>query len=98
MVKIKNINKRSQNGCSCGSWLKHWEKFSGQRITYCPVDGCLNKDLAGTPVQKADGDDQNWFIFPLCGSHSRSTGELVVAGAYTLVSAEPGLTCGKPSR
>jgi hypothetical protein len=96
-MKIKNANKRSKNGCSCGSWLKHWARFSGQRITYCPVDGCLNKDLVGTPVQKADEDEPFWYICPLCNLHSQSAGELEVAEAYTLVAADPLLTCGKPS-
>ncbi len=26
-MKIKNINGTSDNTCTCGSWLKHWEKL-----------------------------------------------------------------------
>jgi len=40
-MKIKNINGTSQTTCACGSWLKHWEKFSGQTVTYCPATGAL---------------------------------------------------------
>ncbi len=29
-MKIKNINGTSQAKCSCGSWLKHWQNFSGE--------------------------------------------------------------------
>ena len=96
-VKVKNIDKHLQSPCKCGSWLKHWEKTSGHKITYCPVDGCLNKDLVGALFQKVEGDDQSWFVCPLCHFHSRSTGVLVVAEAYTLVSADPALSCAKSS-
>ena len=29
-MKVKNLNGTSQRTCKCGSWLKHWEKFSGR--------------------------------------------------------------------
>src|ERR1700689_5526113 len=94
-VKVKNIDKHAQSTCKCGSWLKHWEKSSGHRITYCPVDGCLNKDLVGTLFQKVEDNDQSWFVGPLCQFHSRATGELIVAEAYTLVPADTSLTCAQ---
>ena len=39
-MKVTNINGTSEYDCSCGSWLKHWEKFNsaGQSKPYlCPA-------------------------------------------------------------
>lgn len=92
-MKLKNINGTSQNVCSCGSWLKHWEKFSGQAVTFCPVEKCLNKDLVGAHVQKTDSSDSKWYIFPLCNAHNKATEELEVSDSYKLVSANKKETC-----
>ena len=94
-MKIKNINGTSQTTCSCGSWLKHWGKFSGQIITYCPVKNCLDKNLVGAHVQKANSSDNKWYIYPLCNSHNQSTGELEVLDIFKLVSANKKETCEK---
>jgi len=94
-MKLKNINGTSQTTCSCGSWLKHWENFSGQKVTYCPVEKCMNTDLIGAHVQKADSSDGSWYIYPLCKSHNQATGELQVSDSYKLVSANKKQTCEK---
>lgn len=94
-MKVKNINGTSDNNCNCGSWLKHWEKFSRQTTFYCQAIGCLKTDLVGAHVQKASGSDNKWYIFPLCNSHNQSTGELEVSDGYTLVPANKQETCGK---
>jgi len=94
-MKIKNINGTSQTTCACGSWLKHWEKFSGQSVTYCPAGDCLKKDLVGAHVQKSDSPDNKWYIYPLCSAHNQSTGVLEVSDSYKLVSANKKETCEK---
>ncbi len=94
-MKIKNINGTSDTTCSCGSWLKHWEKFSKQTVTYCPVSTCYNKDIVGAHVQKATGYDNKWYIYPLCNAHNQSTSELEVPDSYTLVPANKKETCEK---
>jgi hypothetical protein len=94
-MKIKNINGTSYTTCSCGSWLKHWEKFSYQIVTDCPVVGCYNRDLVGAHVQKADSSDEKWYIYPLCNEHNQHKGELEVPDVYILVSANKKQTCGK---
>ncbi len=94
-MKIKNINRASQHDCACGSWLRHWEEFSGQRISYCPVFGCLNRDLVGAHVQVAADPEGRWFVYPLCQTHSQSPGELAVSDTYFLVSANKRHTCEK---
>ena len=97
MMKIRNINGTSGTKCSCGSWLAHWENFSGQKKpSFCQADGCLKKDLVGAHVQKGGGStDQKWFIYPLCGDHNKDTGELEVSDSYKLVSANKKETCEK---
>lgn len=94
-MKIKNINGTSQTKCVCGSWMNHWNRFSGQSVTFCPVVGCMNKDLVGAHVQKANSLDSHWYIYPLCNAHNQSTKELDVSDIYKLVSANKKETCEK---
>jgi hypothetical protein len=94
-MRIKNINGTSQTECVCGSWLQHWKNFSGQRPACCPATGCHNTDLVGAHVQKADGLDDKWYIYPLCKSHNQSKGVLTVSDAYQLVPANKQETCEK---
>ena len=95
-MKIRNINGTSDTTCSCGSWLAHWEIFSGQSTDFCQADGCTKKDLVGAHVQKGDGStDQKWYIYPLCKAHNNHSGELEVSSTYNLVSANKSETCEK---
>lgn len=95
-MKIRNINGTSGTTCSCGSWIKHWEKFSDQSTPlYCPANGCLKKDLVGAHVQKSSSSDGKWYIYPLCNSHNQHVGELEVSDTYNLASANKGETCEK---
>lgn len=96
-MKIKNINGTVDNACSCGSWLMHWEKFSGQTTEYCQEVACTNKDLVGAHVQKANSLDNKWYIYPLCNKHNRHDGELEVSDAFKLVPANKNETCEKLS-
>ena len=91
---IRNINGTSRTTCRCGSWLAHWEKFSGQaRPAMCPAVGCRGTELEGAHVQKGGGStDQKWYIYPLCREHNRYRGELEVVD-LPLVSANKAETC-----
>ncbi|HNT16722.1 MAG TPA: hypothetical protein PKJ37_02345 [Acidobacteriota bacterium] len=95
-MKIRNINGTSQNTCKCGSWLNHWKTYSHQEIPgRCPVQNCPERVLVGAHVQKADSDDNAWYIYPLCKGHNASTGHtLEVSDSYRLVSANIAGTCG----
>lgn len=95
MPRVKNINGTSQNKCSCGSWLKHWERFSGQLALLCIEKNCLNMDLVGAHVQKAGAYDSKWYIIPLCNSHNKSKEELEINDNYQMVSANKVETCEK---
>ncbi|MFA4852803.1 MAG: hypothetical protein WC974_08870 [Thermoplasmata archaeon] len=95
MAKVKNINGTSDNTCKCGSWLKHWEKFSGQTTQYCIEKSCTKKDLVGAHVQKDNSTDMSWYIIPLCSFHNQSEGVLEISDNYKLVSANKSETCEK---
>lgn len=94
-MKIRNINGISDPPCACGSWMQHWEKFSGQKTTFCQVVGCMEKDLVGAHIQKADAWDDTWYIYPLCNFHNQRSKELQVSDGYKLVPADKAETCEK---
>jgi hypothetical protein len=96
-MKIRNINGTSHTHCVCGSWLAHWENFSGQtKPFYCPAIRCINTDIVGAHVQKGgQSTDQKWYIYPLCTDHNNHSGELEVSDSYNLVSANKKETCQK---
>ena len=53
-MKVTNLNGTSDNACSCGSWLKHWERFNYARQskpTICPACG-RNFTEVGAHVKK----------------------------------------------
>lgn len=93
MTKIKNINGTSDNICKCGSWLRHWERFSDRPATYCGEGRCTEKATIGSHVQKADSTDNDWYIIPLCELHNACKEELEVASI--LVPANRKETCEK---
>lgn len=95
-MKVKNINGTSGHTCKCGSWIKHWEKYSGTTSSFCQAIGCYNTDVVGAHVQKGgNSTDQSWFIYPLCNSHNQHKGELEVSSSYALIPANVSETCGK---
>ncbi len=92
-MRIKNINGTSQMTCKCGSWLSHWKTYGGNsNVRYCAASTCINTDLVGAHVQKANSTDQGWYIAPLCKAHNNHTGTLEVS--CTLVLANKSKTCG----
>ena len=97
MFKIKNVRGTAARTCPCGSWLSHWEKFSGQTSAFCQVEECLETDVVGAHVQVAVGDGEV-YIYPLCKLHNQSSGVLLVSDTYKLVSANKALTCERPRR
>jgi hypothetical protein len=94
-VIVKNVNGTSEGTCKCESWLDHWERFSGQSPTLCPVAECLNFLEVGAHVQKTGFTDTGWYIIPLCQKHNAKTGEsLMVNDNVKMVSANASGTCG----
>lgn len=93
-MKVKNINGTSGNSCKCQSWLKHWEKYSGETADYCAEISCIETAIDGAHVQKTSGG-RDWYIIPLCRSHNKVQQELEIGDSTTLVSANVAMTCGK---
>ncbi len=93
MARIKNMMVMSGRLCTCGSWIEHWKKYSGQTVACCVEVSCTGKDLMGVHVQKASTEDGDWYIIPLCQAHSEIQGEIEVSDNYKLVSADTLETC-----
>lgn len=93
MIRIKNINCCEQEKCGCENLLKHWEKYSGQKVVYCQAISCTNTNIAGALVQKAGNVDEAWYVYPLCRAHHKTKGELAVYDQYKLVLAEKQIMC-----
>lgn len=93
MTLVKNINGTSKNRCNCGSWLKHWENYSGTPAIFCSVFGCNSSATVGAHVQIANSFIDKWYIVPMCQLHNSLSGQLEVSG--TLISANVNETCGR---
>ena len=96
-MKVTNINGTSEYDCSCGSWLKHWEKFNsaGQSKPYlCPACGSPFVEV-GAHVQKFGSFDDKWYIVPLCKAcNNKSSSTILDIGNCSLAPASRALTCG----
>ena len=96
-MKVTNINGTSEYDCSCGSWLKHWEKFNstGQSKPYlCPACGSPFVEV-GAHVQKFGSFDNKWYIVPLCKAcNNKSNSTILDIGACALAPASRASTCG----
>ena len=92
-IKVKNVNGVATSDCRCGSWLKHWDKFSSNRIGFCRVEGCANIAEVGAHVQKES--DPKWYVVPFCQLHnSMGAPSYFVIEGTTFVSANVVETCG----
>lgn len=92
-MRIGNVNGASGNTCTCGSWLKHWEKFSGKPILFCSEKSCTKTELVGAHVQKMTSND--WYIIPLCQEYNKSKDDLEVVDSTVFVYANRSETCEK---
>lgn len=94
-MKVNNASGTSQCTCKCGSWLRHWERFTGLAVPqYCPVEHCLEKDIVGAHVKKAESADKNRYIIPLCNKHNKATDTLSVEEWCRPAPANVEKTCG----
>lgn len=93
-MKVKNINGTSQHKCACGSWLKHWHRFSGQSATICRAKGCTRNDLVGAHVQKNVTYDYSWYIVPFCNKHNKSSLKVELVNGTKLIEARKTTNCG----
>ena len=97
-MRVKNLNGGTQNKCSSGSWLAHWEKFSGQNAYMCFGKGCINRPSVGGHVQKDSTTDKNWYIVPLCDDCNKKRGQdLDIWALALLIPANESETCEMPA-
>jgi hypothetical protein len=94
-VKIRNINGTSDNPkCPCGTWLKHWEKYTGIEFPACAEASCRENAEVGAHVQKL-GSDRSWYIIPLCKAHNGLHGqELEILDIFQPVPVTSRNKCG----
>jgi len=94
-MKVHNLTNTGENTCNCGSWILHWERFSGRpRPQQCVVLGCTQPPQVGGHVQRRTGS-ASWYIIPICRSCNGHSGDLDVRETVELVSANVSDTCGK---
>ena len=72
---VKNIfgSSRFPRPNGYASWLAYWEAQTGYKATYCSASNCVKRDLVGAHVQKVFGNDNKWYIVPLCLSCNQRT-------------------------
>lgn len=96
MKIVTNINNTPMHTCKCGSWLAHWQNFSGQASLICPEINCNEPATDGAHVQLLSGllgHDQRWYIVPLCRAHNHAPKALAISDNVALVSANKRETC-----
>ncbi len=93
MTIIKNVNPSPHYNCNCGTWLKHWQKFSPVKTTGCAAANCQTPATLGAHVQLSNSYDEAMYVIPLCEEHGSVTVKLEIAGSYKLVPADRALTC-----
>jgi hypothetical protein len=82
-MRVKNLNGTSDNPkCPCGTWLKHWENHTGLPAISCSVSDCIGDADVGAHVQLKDGNDNAWYIIPLCNKHNGKHGQELIIGNH----------------
>lgn len=97
-MQYKNIQKTTGLTCQCISWLDHWMRFTGKRVTpICSVHKCTQLAVVGGHVKACDSENSPWLIMPLCSVHNAShfteCFNVKVAVLRNLVSANVAETC-----
>lgn len=91
MEFIKNINNVFIPRCASTTWYEHWEKASQQWLICCAEQTCTKPISQGALVQKAEENNNKWYVVPLCKMHSKSN-EILNIGDVELVAVETTLT------
>ena len=83
--------------CGCGSWKKHWIKFSGEPWpAQCSVAGCKLQATEGAHIVRVGNDTpDDEYIVPACYSHNNDhDAEFDLKHNIVLVPANKQKTCG----
>lgn len=88
MITVFRDFNSELNECSNGSWLQHWEKFSGRNASYCADCNCLySENLVGAIVTLRTHRSDH-FVVPLCPYHYSETGSIQICDSSVLVLAK----------
>ena len=90
-----NIPGTGERRCSCGCWLKHWQKHSGLPIGLCSSGTCLNAATVGAHVWQENGIDQSAFIVPLCARCNQLQDTIILAPGTHLAPAHSLQVCAR---
>jgi hypothetical protein len=97
-MKVKIVDSAVEISCAYGSWLEHWQKFSGAPLGwFCSEIDCVTSPHTGTLVQRDDGGgDDKLYVVPLCARHHDMKGRTIeLLGNTLLVPANSGHECEK---
>ena len=100
-VKVKNENGTSKRpACSCGSWLEHWENYSGKIQTKCSIKDCDELAEVGAHITRPNAKNADYkthsYILPMCTTHNNQRGEILTTKKNcTFVWANVKETCDK---
>ncbi len=102
MIKVKTSKTSPLKGCTCGSLLNHWKKFTGQQVRMCLEADCRNHEVDGSYVTKSKTDsttneqiDSAIYLIPLCQEHRESKEELDILDTCIFVTTDLKTTCGR---
>ena len=90
----KNKKGTADRRCKCGSWKKHWEKFSEQPWPdECSVEGCTSApELGGHVINPSVSGE---WIVPLCDACNKREGVFSLKRGVVLIKANRSETCGE---
>ena len=103
-IPVINIKGTGWKNCKCGSWIAHWENFSGEIAYECSVKGCNGVGVLGAHIKlhdieamSKDGEDlsNKHFIVPMCDSHNKQADVLTLKKGVIVVKASISETCGQ---
>ena len=85
-IAVQHIKGSSEVSpkCKCGSWIKHWEKFSGKTRDKCSVVGCTEAAMEGAHIKIVNGTINSWYIMPVCESHNPPTNKKATVKSNTV--------------
>lgn len=94
----KNKGKTGERpSCGCGSWKKHWLKFSDEEWPeQCSIDGCTQPAEVGAHIVRVGNDTpDDEYIAPTCSGHNNDHDAVFdLKDGVVLVSANKQKTCG----
>jgi len=90
----KNKKGTAERACSCGTWKKHWIKFSGKAWPRdCSVSSCIRSPSLAAHVHNPSISGEK--IVPMCNSCNALQGIFILSKDATLVNACKSETCDK---